>query len=470
MLVNTTHFSFFKDDIEKRILSLSFDGIYVTDGEGTTLFVNPGAERNYEMTSQQLIGRNVIDLVKEGIFAPSVSLEVMKQRKRITLIQRTKNGKQILTTGNPLFDQYGQLHLIVCNSRDVTELQLLKEQLKVTEEQVERYHSELVKLREEVTHIPGLITKNHKMENVVNLIRKVSQVDSTVLIQGESGTGKGVVAKAIHRLSNRSKGPFIKINCGAIPENLLESELFGYEAGAFTGAQKGGKRGLFELADEGTLFLDEIGELPLSLQVKLLQAIQDKHITRIGGNKSIPVNYRIIAATNRELAHLVKIREFREDLYYRLNVVPIHLPSLRERPEDIPVLISYFLETFNNMHGKQKKITLQAIHQLSLSEWQGNIRQLQNIMEQLVVLTEGESIGVSELPESFSKTFISLDKRESNSLQFDLKGAILELERKYVSRAMMMTKSTRKTAELLNISQSTVVRRLKEMQKESTES
>lgn len=461
--------SFFKRDIERRILSLSFDGLFVADGNGTVLFVNPGVERNYHTASEDLIGRNVIELEQEGILYPSVSVEVMKKRKRVTLIQKTRQGKHILTTGNPIFDDKGNLHLIVCNSTDVTELLLLREQLKEREGQVQRYESELLTLREEVTHIPGLITKSKRMEQVIHLIRKVSQVNSTVLIEGESGTGKEVVAKAIHRLSRRNKGPFIKINCGAIPENLLESELFGYEAGAFTGAQKGGKIGLFELANEGTLFLDEIGELPLSLQVKLLQAVQDKTITRIGGNKAIPIDIRIITATHRNLAELIKTGDFREDLYYRLNVVPIHLPPLRERVEDIPVLITYFLDNYNEQYGKNKKITIEAIQKLSLNKWYGNIRELQNQIEQLVVLTEGEVINVNNLPNS-SLSDDKLTKDRQVILPFDLKEAISQLEKKYIKYAMNITESTRKTAKLLNVSQSTVVRRLKEIHNESNDS
>lgn len=457
-----------KDDLED-IFSSSFDGIYVTDGKGNTLYVNPGSERNYQMPAEKLIGRNVADLEKEGIFVPSVALKVIKEHKRVTLIQETKCGKRIMATGNPIFDENDEIRRVVCNSRDVTELLMLKEQLKETEEQVERYRSELLQLRESSTQIPGLITKSHVMKNIINLIHKVGPVDSSVLIEGESGTGKEVVAKAIHRLSGRREGPFIKVNCGAIPENLLESELFGYETGAFTGAQKGGKVGIFELADSGTLFLDEIGEFSLPLQVKLLQAIQDKAITRLGGGKLISINFRLIAATNRNLADMVKTREFREDLYYRLNVIPIHLPPLRERIEDIPALINYFLKKFNEEYSKNIKISLEAVHKLSLYEWPGNIRELQNVIEQMVVLTEGDVITVRDLPHSFYTFPMQGKGGEVEMLPFDLKDAVAKLERQYISYAMKVTKSTRKTAEFLNISQSTVVRRIKEIHKESSE-
>lgn len=319
-----------------EIVSFSFDGIYVADGDGTTLYVSPGCERNYGVPAEYLVGRNVRDIEREGIFRPSVVLRVIQAKKRITLLQETQSGKHLMATGNPIFDSAGNLHRVVCNSRDVTELIQLREQLRATEEKVERYRSELLELRQMTTRIPGLIAKSPEMERIVQMIHKVSGVDSSVLITGESGTGKGMVARSIHNLSPRADGPFISVNCAAIPETLLESELFGYEGGAFTGARKEGKAGFFELANGGTLFLDEIGELSPTLQAKLLQAIQEKQIMRIGGRGHIQLDFRLISATNRDLEDMVAKRTFREDLYYRLNVISIRMPPLRERKDDHP--------------------------------------------------------------------------------------------------------------------------------------
>jgi PAS domain S-box-containing protein len=342
----------------KSILKNSHDGIYVTDSEGNTIWYNPATERNFHVTSQELVGKNVVDLERAGIFKPSVVLKVLQMKKQLTLQQETRTGKIILTTATPIFDEQGTITKVICNSRDVTELLTLKGQLKENEEKVKRYESELLQLKNKVRSLKGFVANSKTMERVVSMLRRISAVQSTVLITGESGTGKEVIAKEIHNLSPKNEGPFIKINCGAIPESLLESELFGYETGAFSGAKKGGKPGYFELADKGTLFLDEIGELPFSLQAKLLQAIQDKSVQRIGDTKSIPIDFRLIAATNQNLNEMIANGKFREDLFYRLNVIPIELPPLRERIEDIPYLVRYFLDKFNILYNFQKPWTL----------------------------------------------------------------------------------------------------------------
>jgi len=235
------------------------------------------------------------------------------------------------------------------------------------------------------------------MQEVFKTALKAAKTKATILLTGESGTGKELIAKAIHFESDRSKGPFIAINCAAIPENLLEAELFGYEKGAFTGALIS-KPGKFELANGGTIFLDEIGDLPLHLQAKLLRVIQDKTFERIGGTKSIKVDIRIIAATNKDLEEMVKDGSFREDLYFRLNVIPIYLPPLRERKEDIPLLIDHFLKKFNEEYGKNINITKEAMEKLVNYSWPGNVRELENTIERLVILAEGNEITLNDLP------------------------------------------------------------------------
>jgi PAS domain S-box-containing protein len=467
-------------DLES-IFNYSHDGIYVTDGRGNTLKVNPGSERNFGLSADQLIGRNVVDLENEGVFKPSVVQKVLKEQKRITLYQETIVGKVTMATGNPIFDDDGRIIRVICNSRDITELTLLKKRLRQNEEIVQRYETELLELRQKETKIDGFIVNSEKMKNVLNLIIKISAVDSNVILTGESGTGKDVVSRAIHTYSNRNIKPFIKVNCGAIPDNLLESELFGYDSGAFTGAKKGGKPGYFELADKGTLFLDEIGELPFSLQAKLLQAIQEKVIQRVGGTRSIKVDFRLIAATNKDLAEMVKKGEFREDLYYRLNVIPVQLPPLRDRKEEIPFLIKYFLNKFNSQYNMEKTIKTNALTMLLNYHWPGNVRQLQNVMERLIILSDGSTISPEDilniLGDQFNMSHLSTQEvsasedflgqftghSEEMGNGYDLKQELKQIEKKLIKDAINKCKTTRKTAEFLGLSQSTLVRRLKEL-------
>ena len=269
---------------------------------------------------------------------------------------------------------------------------------KIEQERLE-WEEEKRMLREELRKtysIHGIVGNSTAVLNLVEVVRKVAATDSTVLITGESGTGKSLIARAIHFLSPRKDRPFITINCAAIPETLLEAELFGYEKGAFTGAYLP-KKGKFELANGGTIFLDEIGDMPLSLQAKLLRVIQERELERLGSERSVRIDVRIIAATNRDLHTLVREGKFREDLYYRLNVVPIHVPPLRERREDIPLLIDHFLERFNSRYGKKVRLTPDAVEPLIEYDWPGNIRELENTIERLVVMNEG-TVRAIDLP------------------------------------------------------------------------
>jgi transcriptional regulator with PAS, ATPase and Fis domain len=297
------------------------------------------------------------------------------------------------------------------------------------------------------------------MENILQLAAKIADVDSTVFILGESGVGKEVIARFIHKRSHRDKGPFVKINCGAIPETLLESELFGYETGAFTGAKRQGKPGLIEMANEGTLFLDEIGELPLNLQVKLLQVLQEHRLVRIGGIKPITVNIRVIAATNRDIENMVKKGEFREDLFYRLNVVPITIPPLRERRDDIIPLIYHFLEEYNRKYDKAKKISAEAKDILIKYNWPGNVRELENTVERLVVTVEEDVILPHHLPENLKEINIPLKVVNVDGI-IPLKDAVEMVERQLLHKAVEQCNSTYDIAKILGVNQSTVVRKI----------
>ncbi|MDI6915854.1 MAG: sigma 54-interacting transcriptional regulator [Desulfitobacteriaceae bacterium] len=443
----------------EAIFNSSYDEIYVTDGEGYTLRVNKAGERLYGMKADELVGKHVIKLEEMGLFSPSITPQVLKTKKRTTLIQTTKNGQKIIVTANPVFDEKGQIIRVVTNSRDITELNNLRQRLEDTEKLMDNYRSEIVKLRRERILTAEIISKSATMQHILDLAEKVAGVDSTVLIEGETGVGKGVISLKIHQLSKRSERPFVTINCGAIPENLMESELFGYEGGAFTGAKKEGKKGLFEVANGGTVFLDEIGELPLNLQVKLLHIIQEKRLMRIGGNGYIDVNVRIIAATNRNIPRLVKEGKFREDLYYRLNVVPLVVPPLRHRKEDIPILIEHFLDAFLEKYDLHKKVTPETLELLLNYNWPGNVRELENLVERLVVTVDAVEILPIHLPDYILHADGSSEKVFVLDL-CSLKNATEELERQLLNKALIKFRNTYKMADVLEVNQSTIVRKM----------
>jgi PAS domain S-box-containing protein len=448
------------EDIDKVMNAIS-DGVYVTDGEGMTLYVNRFSAEINGHSQEEMIGHKVDELVLKGIIRNSSTLAVLKSGKKEALLQHYPTGKTLLVTGVPVYDEKGAIRRVVSNTRDISELNHLRAKLDEERNQSERYFTELISLKAaRMTGDGGSFdARSKKMSDVFQLAMQVARTDSTVLIQGESGVGKEVVARRIHAESNRSRESFIKINCSAIPENLLESELFGYEYGAFTGAKKGGKVGLLELADKGTIFLDEIGEMPMSMQPKLLQFIQDKTIVPVGGTKLRTVNVRIIAASNRNLKNQIKEGKFREDLYYRLNVIPIQIAPLRERVEDIPPLVYLFLDRFNQQYGKQKLLSNETIDILQAYPWPGNVRELENIIERLVILGVDEIVLPEHLPEHIRNSKTPNSKVTVNGL-LSIREAFEEVEKELILRAYNQTQNTYKAAEMLGVSQPTIVRRL----------
>lgn len=437
----------------ESIIHSSYDGIWITDAGGRVLDINEAYERITGIRAREVIGRTMQELVDEGYFDQSVTLLVMKELRSITINQTVKNKKQILVTGNPIFDESGKLFRVVTNVRDITELVSLREQLTKEKEQALRYKAELTHLRSLQVRDSCLVFRSKPMTRIVELAGKMAEVDSTLLITGESGTGKELVAKLIHRQGLGDASPFISINCAAIPEQLLESELFGYEGGAFTGAKKEGKPGLFELAHNGTLFLDEVAELPLSLQVKLLRAIQDKTVTRVGATKAIPVHVRIIAATHRDLAKMLQAGTFREDLYYRLMVVPITVSPLRERKDDIPLLVRHFLDEFNEHFGYGKTLSPDVLDRLVNYSWPGNVRELKNVIERMIVMSPGDEIGMESLPDSIHA------KRHLPARMTRLKEAVEETERYLIEEAWREHRSWKKVAEALGVDRTTIFRK-----------
>ena len=442
------------------IIDSSYDGLWICDHNGIVMRINRASERINEIDRRQVLGKKMEDLIKEGLIDRSVTLEVLKRRTTVTLIQQIKNGKQILITGSPIFNEQGKISMVVANERDITELNRLRYELEESRSLTSKYLSEINQLHSQDSLLSEINVRSKVMHKVFNTALKVAQVDSTVLIQGETGVGKGFFAKLIHRASKRKDGPFIRVDCGAIPESLLESELFGYEEGAFTGARLKGKPGYFEMACGGTLFIDEVGELPLSVQVKLLRFLEDTEVIRVGGTTAQKMDVRIIAATHRNLEEMVKAGKFRKDLFFRINIIPLQIPPLRERPEDIPPLINFFLDLFNKKSCANKAITLRAVDCISQYSFGGNIRELANLMEQLVVLSPNESIDWEDLPAHVRSQKARMDSHWEKD-KLNLPRAIKDMERELIAHAMKTFGVQRKAASALGIDQSTLARKVK---------
>lgn len=442
----------------RAILESSFDGILITDGEGKALMINKAYERLTGIKEEEIVGRNMRELLNPIYMPISVALLVLDEKKSVTIPHITRNGRSITVTGNPVFNEQGEVYRVITNVRDITELNELRQEL-LRAQAMEKVYSQLGEDQAK-NKGEGYIAISEGMKSVFATASKVSSVDATVLIQGESGVGKEVVAKYIHENSHRSKHPFIAVNCGAIPEQLLESELFGYLPGAFTGAARNGKPGLFESAQGGTLFLDEIGELPIGLQVKILRALEEREILRIGSTKAIPIDVRILAATNRDLEHMVANRRFRADLFYRLNVIRISIPPLRERVEDIAPLSIYYLNLFNKRYHQKKRLNYDMISELERYPWPGNIRELKNAMEQMVVLGYDEFLQIGDLPWYHQQN----NEARSHSVQVSgiipLKQALEETEKQLLENALKKYRTSRQISRVIGVDQSTVVRKL----------
>lgn len=444
----------------EAIFESSYDGIWITDGKGHVLYANEAWERITGISRDEVIGKTTEELLEKKLFSESVTLSVIESKKRVTMmVFNYKTQKHALTTGNPVFGKNGSVEYIINNVRDITDLTRLKEKLDKKDQLINLQKTELCKLRSKLSLSKEIVFSSQKMNQLVDLAIRVAGFDCTVLIQGESGAGKGVIAKAIAENSPRKDYPFVQIDCGSIPPNLLESELFGYEKGAFTGADNKGKKGLFELADKGTVFLDEIGELPQSLQVKLLHTLQEREIKRVGGTQQIPLDIRIIAATNKNLEEMVPRGEFREDLFFRLNVVTLTLPPLRERAEDIPLLCNHFLKHFNQKHAQDKSLSTEAINLLTDYSWPGNIRELQNLIENLVIIIPDQLIGLEHLPAKLRRESGAADSQIQINGIVPLKHAVRTLEETLIEKAMQKYKTTRKAAAALGINQSTLVKK-----------
>jgi PAS domain S-box-containing protein len=429
------------------ILNSVADGVFTINRQSKITFINEAAEKITGYTRKEALGQNCYDIFRADICLTRCALkETIGTKTQIVNLPVTilnKEGKEIPISISTavLKNEKGQIIGGVETFRDLSTLEALRKELS------QRYSLE------------DIISKNHQIQEIFNILPTIAQSDSTVLIQGQSGTGKELFAKAIHNLSPRKTNPFIKVNCGAIPETLLESELFGYVKGAFTDA-KNDKAGKFALADGGTVFLDEVGDMPLSLQVKLLRVLQEKEFEPLGSTKTLKADVRIVAATNQDLAELVPAGKFRDDLYYRLNVVKIKLAPLAERKEDIPLLINAIIQKFNARMGKRVMgVSNEALNFLLAYDYPGNVRELENIMEHAFVLCKNDLIVLDCLP----REIVGM-RRERGKSDLAVKGKspLDEVEAKLIRDALKRNEKNRiKTAGDLAMSRVTLWRKMR---------
>jgi PAS domain S-box-containing protein len=442
------------------IINSSAEGLWVCDGEGVVLRINPASERINKIKKEEVVGRNARELLDSGFFDRSAALEVIHNRSPINMLQN-RGGRKLIVTGTPVFDDEQNLIRIVISERDVTEIDKLQRELEEQEALKGQIQNHMLEQQQLELAAHSVIAKSPLMLNALRSAIKVAAAESTVLILGESGVGKGLFADLIHKHSSRSEKPLIKINCGAIPESLIESELFGHEKGAFTGAQAA-KPGYLELADGGILFLDEVAELPLPSQVKLLRFLEDGRVTRLGGTVGKTVEVRILAATHRDLETMIEEKTFRLDLYYRLNVIPLHIPALRERRDCIVPLIHHFIERFGRKNGLQKRLTRAALDALAVYSYPGNVRELINICERLVVMSETELIDLRDLPSHIgSKPEACSDSLEWWPAEMALEQILGSIERTLLLDSFNTFGNQYRMAEALGVNQSTIARKLK---------
>jgi len=446
------------------IFHFSYDGIFVCDGNAIGLKINEAYARVTGINDPwQMIGMSMQDAVDKGYVSESVTLKVLEKKEPVTTMPKLKSGKKVLMTGNPVFNQDGEIIRIITNVRDISELIALHSKLDEAKKLSERYYSEILHLRSQQMQFDGVVIESEVMKGIFATALKVAATNATILITGDSGSGKEVLARAIHNQSEFKSGPFLKINCGAIPETLLESELFGYEPGAFTNACKKGKLGLFELARKGTVFLDEIGEIPMNLQAKLLGVLQDHHFTRVGGVEQKDLDARIITATNRDLEAMIEDKQFRKDLYYRINIVTLKIPPLNERKDDIFPMANCFLQKFNEKYKTNKEFSPQVIDYFLRYSWPGNVRELENLIERLVLLTSEPKINIDLLPEAMKKIAplhsADIIIRGGKSLATILEDVERQILVEFVDRGY----STYRIAKELKISQPTVFRKIRRL-------
>lgn len=438
----------------KKILEHSFDEIFITDAEGNIIYTSPSTEKLFGIPYEKMIRHNVFHLEKEGVFSPSVVVNVLKNKREETLIQETRDKRKRIISGYPIYDETKKLIGAISFSRDITEFEYLKKENEQVAKAIKQYRKKIAELKKQASR--PFFLKNGKMEKVLDVVSKVAGLGITVLLEGESGVGKNHLAQMIHQISPRKNEPFIEVNCGAIPESLIESELFGYEEGAFTGARKGGKKGYFEVARGGTLFLDEISELPMNLQVKFLSVLQNQSFMRVGGNKKIEMKCRIICATNQNLEEMIQQKRFREDLYYRINVVKVTIPPLRERRGEIIPLIYEITEEINTKYGMNKYFTPEVVAWITQQEWPGNVRELRNFIEKAIVTT-----GSNEIDLGILEDITDGESSKKSAKEMTLDEYLETIEKEFIVQMYKKYPSSIKLSKKLGISQSTASRKIR---------
>lgn len=456
----------------ETIVQTASDHFFIVDGTGRVLDVSPGAAAVYGMSREALKASTVQELEAQGVLKPSISLEVLRTGQPVQLMQVTGTGRRVIAEAHPVLVD-GRIERIVSRSRDLTDLQLLQDEYALLQrrfsDHLKRSHARPPEEGELEADLESLQVRSRVMREVALLLKRVAPADATVLMLGESGVGKTAFARQLHRWSRRRDGPFIEVNCGAIPDNLFESEMFGYQPGAFSGASRQGKAGLLEQAEGGTLFLDEIGELPMIMQTKLLKVIQDGTLTRLGDTRSRRVDFRLVVATNQALAEQVEAGAFRLDLYYRLNVIPVTLPPLRDRREDIPALVEQCLAGLNRRYGRKKLLHSSAWSELMSRDWPGNVRELENWLERAWLSSSGDLIDahspqaelVPQRPDDERDPASPLPVTAGMGDRESLPDYLGRMEREVLDGLCRHLPSTYAIAARLGISQPSVVRKLR---------
>lgn len=448
------------------ILDTLADGVYITDKNGVTLKVNTMYEKLTGLKREELIGRNVRELTEHGVFNVALNPEIVATGKPITRVQTNMHDRRMVLNGYPILDEDGAVFLVVTYARDITMMSQMKDQIAEQRELIEKYHKNFDYFNKSKTQQAPIVVSSTVMTKLVEQLKRISPTDATVLLLGETGVGKDVFARKIHELSSRHDRPFFKVDCASIPENLIESELFGYVPGAFSGALAKGKLGFFEMADKGTIFLDEIGELPQIMQAKLLRVLQDQEVVRVGSTQTRKVDVRIVAATNRDLAEEVRKGTFRSDLYYRLRVAVLNVPPLRERPEDIMPLARSFLDKFSIRYRKRIALSHSVEEAMQHYRWPGNVRELENMIQSLVITCEREVVELGDLPGAMlddQKPLVlaaTLACHIDNAAGKPLKDIVAEIERGLIQDALTAHGSVSKVARLFGVNRTTIFRKL----------